>query len=103
MLTRRARCGITHVRLVSEAACYCIALILTIHGRSLWTDEAFSAYIAGHKTLHSLVSTLAGGDSSDLQVAMYYIYLHAWTLVFGSSEIALRAANIPFIVIFAVT
>src|SRR5256885_5874526 len=103
MSTRRSLCGTTITWLVGGAVCYSIALILTIHGRSLWTDEAFSAYIAGHKTLHSLISTLAGGDSSDLQVAMYYIYLHCWTLVFGSSEIALRAANLPFIIIFAIT
>lgn len=103
MLTRRALGGTSITHLAIGAIGYCIVLILTIHGGSLWTDEAFSAYIADHKTLHSLLSTLVNGDSSDLQVAMYYIYLHGWTLLFGSSELALRAANIPFILIFGAT
>jgi len=82
-------------------ACYSILLCLTISGWSLWTDEAFSAYIASHTTLKLLVTTLAAGDSSDLQTAMYYLYLHWWTGIFGISEVALRSANIPFIVTFA--
>jgi hypothetical protein len=83
------------------ALCYSLALSLTIHGASLWTDEAFSAYMACHRTLGSLVATLLAGDSSDLQMAIYYIYLHFWTLCFGFTEFALRAANIPFIVLFS--
>ena len=87
--------------LVCCALCYSLALSLTIHGASLWTDEAFSAYIACQRTFGSLVATLLAGDSSDLQMAIYYIYLHFWTLCFGSTEFALRAANIPFAVVFS--
>lgn len=89
--------------LIGTAICYSAALILTIRSGSLWTDEAFSAYMAGQRTLGSFVSTLLAGDSSDLQMAVYYLYLHCWTAVFGSSEVALRAANVPFIVVFAFT
>ena len=87
--------------LVGYGLCYSIALSLTIRAGSLWTDEAFSAYIACHRTIGSLVSTLLAGDSSDLQMATYYIYLHFWTICFGSTEFALRAANIPFVVVFS--
>ena len=92
----------THRRwLLASAFLYSILLILTITARSLSTDEAFSAYIADQKTFGLLLSTLGSGDSSDLQMAMHYFYMHCWTLVFGSGELALRAANIPFILPFA--
>ena len=86
--------------LVWPGFCYALLLALTISGRSLWTDEAFSAYVACHRSLHSLFTTLLAGDSSDLQTALYYVYLHGWVSVFGASEVALRAANVPFIVCF---
>jgi hypothetical protein len=82
---------------------YALLLSLTIRNWSLWTDEAFSAYIASHRTLVSLVSTLIHGDSSDLQTALYYIYLHGWEQLFGSSEVALRLSNVPFLFLFAFT
>lgn len=74
---------------------------LTINSESLWTDEAFSAFIASHRSIATCWSTLAHGDSSDLQMVLYYLFLHAWTSVFGQSEIALRTANLPFIVLFS--
>jgi hypothetical protein len=88
------------VSLIGAALCYSIALFCTISGESLTTDEAFSAYIASHRSIGSLFATLAGGDSSDLQTAMYYLYLHGWTVLFGASEFALRASNVPFILVF---
>jgi hypothetical protein len=87
--------------LIIAGVCYSAALLAVIHGGSLWTDEAFSAYLACHRNLSSLISTLMAGDSSDLQMAMYYIYLHCWTIPFGCTEFALRAANGPFIIVFA--
>jgi len=36
---------------------------------------------------------------SDLQMPFYMLYLWAWAKVFGSSEIALRAANLPWFVL----
>jgi hypothetical protein len=87
--------------LVICGACYSGLLLMAIHTSSVWTDEAFSAYLACHRTLSSLASTLMAGDSSDLQMAMYYVYLHCWTILFGFTEFALRAANSPFIIVFA--
>jgi hypothetical protein len=71
-------------------------LAATINRQSLWTDEAFSAFMASHRSFGSLWTTLLGGDSSDLQMWMYYTYLFLWGKVFGLSEIAFRTANIPF-------
>lgn len=88
-------------RLIAGAVLCSGLLFLTINSQSLWTDEAFSAYMASQNTFASLLSTLAGGDSSDLLTSMYYIYLHWWSNIFGSGEFALRAANLPFIVLFS--
>lgn len=57
--------------------------------------------MADHRSIGSLLRTLHAGDSSDLQMALHYLYLHVWANAFGSSEWVLRASNIPFIVIFA--
>lgn len=76
-------------------------LTATINHESLWTDEAFSAFIASHRSLASCWATLVTGDSSDLQMALYYLYLHCWSAVFGQSEIAFRTANVPFILLYS--
>ncbi len=76
-------------------------LSATISSESLWTDEAFSAFLASHRSVAACWSTLLHGDSSDLQMILYYLYLHLWTQLFGQSEIALRSANTPFILLFA--
>ncbi|HEX4277443.1 MAG TPA: hypothetical protein VHZ74_18930 [Bryobacteraceae bacterium] len=80
---------------------YALALIVSINGSSLWADEAFSAWLASHETLRSFWASLIHGDSSDLQMGLYYLYLFGWSHIFGASEYALRAANIPFIALFA--
>jgi hypothetical protein len=78
-----------------------LLLAATINGESLWTDEAFSAFLASHRSLSSVWSTLRDGDSSDLQMAMYYVYLFFWGKCLGVSEVALRAANLPFALLFS--
>lgn len=78
-----------------------LALSLSISGYSLWTDEAFSAWLASHTSFHSLLQSLYTGDSSDLQMGLYYVWLYGWSRLFGAGEFALRAANIPFILLFS--
>jgi len=86
--------------LIGVTSLICSAVLLsTLTSDSLWTDEAFSAYMASQKSLGLLLSTLKHGDPSDQLTALYYIYLHAWTTLFSASEFALRAANIPFILL----
>jgi hypothetical protein len=86
---------------LSCALCYCLAISLSIKGSTLWTDEAFSAWAASHRSLGSLFHSLRIGDSSDLQVGAWYIYLFGWARLFGHGELALRAANIPFAFLFS--
>jgi hypothetical protein len=83
------------------ALSYAIVLSLSISGSSLWTDEAFSAWLASQMSFRSLADSLLHGGASDLQMALYYIYLFSWAKLFGISEFALRAANIPFILLFS--
>ena len=80
---------------------YALVLIALIGRTSLWTDEAYSAWQASHESLRSFVASLFAGDSSDLQMGLYYLYLFGWVKLFGMSEYALRAANIPFIFLFS--
>jgi hypothetical protein len=79
---------------------YCLALIGTIRNTSLVRDEGFSAYMACQSSVARLWSALKAADSSDLQTAMHALYLHWWVGIFGASEYALRASNIPFILLF---
>lgn len=83
------------------ALCFALLLSCSISRSSLWTDEAFSAWLASHQNTQDLSTSLLTGDSSDLQMVLYYVYLFVWTKLWGTSELALRSANIPFIVIFA--
>jgi hypothetical protein len=86
-------------------AALALALILpwTVSTRSLTTDEAFSAYLACQNGWSSFWTSLRTGDSSDLQMIGYYLYLHLWTLLFGASEYSLRSSNLPFIAGFLAT
>ena len=80
-----------------------VALLLLsyVSSGTLDIDEGFSVWLASHSTLSSLWQALKTGDSSDLQMGLYYVYLWAWTHVFGTSEYALRAANLPWALLFA--
>ena len=88
-------------KLILCALAYALALTLSIQGSSLWADEAFSAWLASHQNLRNLCWSLFHGDSSDLQMGLYYLYLFFWVRLFGAGEYALRAANIPFTLIFS--
>ena len=78
-------------------------LCLAFNGNSFWIDEGYSAYIASQHHVSDLVRSLRGSDSGDLQTAGYYLYLWAWAHLFGISEAALRASNIPFLVLLVLS
>lgn len=56
---------------------------------SLWGDEAFSALIA-QKDIPAIIFTAA----RDTAPPLYYILLHFWIQLFGSSEVALRSLSV---------
>lgn len=73
-----------------------------ITNQSLWTDEGFTISFAAHRSFSSFLSALIGTRATpgDPQIALYLTYIWAWIKIFGQSEFALRAANIPFALIF---
>ena len=72
---------------------------LAVTHQSLWIDEANSAAKAVQPSLGKWWSALITQKGSDLQMPFYMFYLWSWSKVFGISEIALRAANIPWFAI----
>lgn len=68
---------------------------IAINGQSLWIDEGTSAVKATQPTLQGWWRALRIDGSSNLQLPLHYLYLWIWEKIFGASEIALRAANIP--------
>jgi hypothetical protein len=68
-------------------------------------DEAFTAWLAAHRTLHGFLQTTGSATFPpvDRLYPLYNLWILAWTNVFGLSEYALRAANIPFAGVFAIS
>ena len=74
-----------------------LVAVIGVSHDSFWIDEAFSAHYAVQPTLASWWHCLSGvGNGSDAQMPLYMFYLWAWEKLLGSSEWALRAANIPW-------
>jgi hypothetical protein len=75
---------------------------LAITHQSLWMDEGYTVWFASHKGIGSFFSALIGspGSTGDPQMLFYLLYMWGWVKVFGESEVALRAANIPFALLF---
>jgi hypothetical protein len=69
---------------------------LAVSNQSLWIDEAHSAAKAMQASLAKWWTAMVQDKGSDLQMPFYMFYLWAWAKLFGTSEIALRAANIPW-------
>lgn len=59
--------------------------------QSLWRDEAFSFLLARQDIWQIILST-----AKDFSPPLYYLALHYWMLLFGSSEIAMRSLSLPF-------
>ncbi len=76
------------------------ALTAAITGESLFTDEGYSAWLACHPTLGAMWHSLNQGDSSELQMLLYNVYLWCWVHLFGSGEYTMRLANLPFVALF---
>ncbi|MDB6125908.1 MAG: hypothetical protein JWQ71_4901 [Pedosphaera sp.] len=71
---------------------------VAISNQSLWIDEALTAGKAGQASLAGWWGMMKGDMGSDLQMPLYMIYVWGFAKVFGASEWALRAANIPWFV-----
>ena len=62
---------------------------LGLSSESLWGDEAYSVHV-GQTSVISIIQT---SINSDTHPPLYYLMLHFWMLLFGQSEIAVRALS----------
>ena len=69
---------------------------LAVSNQSLWIDEAHSAAKAIQPSIAKWWTAMVQDKGSDVQMPFYMFYLWAWAKIFGTSEIALRAANVPW-------
>jgi hypothetical protein len=81
-----------------------LTLGLAITRQSLWVDEGYTAWFIAHKTISTFFSSLIGspGAPGDPQMLFYLVYMWVWVKLFGESEWALRAANIPLAIVFMI-
>ncbi len=66
-----------------------VFLFIGINQESIWTDEAFTATIIQHSFTGIIYNT--GGD---MHPPLYYFLLKLFTIIFGTSEIALRSFSV---------
>lgn len=59
--------------------------------QSVWRDEAFSYLLAQQSIWQILINT-----AKDFSPPLYYLLLHFWMMMFGSSEIAMRSISLIF-------
>ncbi len=64
---------------------------LAFFTQSLWRDEAFSFLLGQQSVWQILINT-----AKDFSPPLYYLLLHFWMIMFGSSEIAMRSVSLIF-------
>lgn len=72
-------------------ACFALALTLRLYAidrQSLWYDEGLSAALAQRPPARIIRDALRG-----VHPPLYHLTLHAWTRLFGTSEVALRSLS----------
>lgn len=70
---------------------------LAVSNQSLWIDEGGAAIKALQPTIQQWWHSLRAENSSNLQLLLQLFYLWGWVKLFGASEYALRASNIPWL------
>jgi hypothetical protein len=78
------------------AAAAAIGLLALDH-QSLWSDELGTWRVTVADSWAHWLTQLIGWPNSDAQIPLYHLYMRAWVQVFPATEIALRAANLPWI------
>jgi hypothetical protein len=83
---------------IQAAALLFVTLIavVAVSNQSLWIDEGNSAMKANQPSFMLFWEKMKELSGSDLQMPLYMGLLWVWEKIFGHSEFALRALNIPF-------
>jgi mannosyltransferase len=72
-----------------------LGLVLRVYhlaAQSFWWDEAFSATVA----TQALPRIVSQSSAYDVHPPLYYILLHYWVVVFGTSDFAIRSLSVIF-------
>lgn len=98
-----ANANIRNENFIHAAALVFVTLIaiVAVSDQSLWIDEGNSAMKALQPSFVLFWEKMKELSGSDLQMPLYMFLLWAWEKVFGHSEFALRALNIPFFTLSA--
>ena len=72
---------------------------LSITNQSFWIDEAVGGVHARNDSIFIIFHEMARTPAADLQIPFYIIWEWSWGQIFGTSEVALRTANIPWVII----
>jgi hypothetical protein len=75
---------------------------ITLTRQSFWIDEGAAALKAMQPTVHDWWQALRIEGHSNLQLIFQLFYLWGWEKIFGASEYALRASNVPWLAVTAV-
>ena len=73
--------------------------LVFVSRESLWIDEGLSAYFATQPDFGSFLHAMHIESSSDSQLPFFQTYLWVWEKGFGHSEMALRLANLPWLLL----
>ena len=77
--------------LIAGLAVFAIVSLATISNSSIWFDEAFGAYLIRFDFWNIALYT-----ASDVHPPLYYWFLKAWSMLFGTNELALRSMSVLF-------
>lgn len=71
----------------------------SITDQSFWIDEAVGGVYARKDSVPRIFHEMAVSPGAELQIPFYIIWEWSWGQLFGTSEVALRTANIPWVII----
>lgn len=88
--------GNTRVDVVLCGILTILGALLWVGADSFWIDEGNAAFKAVQGTFSGWYDTLVTSGGSDAQMPGFMIYGWGWEKLFGRSEFALRASNLPW-------
>lgn len=73
--------------------------VFALNDQSLWTDELGTWRLTLAASWSDWLAQLIGWPNSDAQIPFYHLYMRTWVQFFPTSEVWLRAANLPWVFI----
>lgn len=70
---------------------------LALNGQSFWVDELGTWRLTIADSWRDWFLQLVNWPYSDSQIPLYHLYMRAWTRVFPSTEVWIRASNLPWL------